>query len=130
MSRSKFLIVGEQDKEGERTFERSRSGERLRYWFSVADYDELLSIADLTNVFTLDGARRDINRMIATVKYTVLVGQKAQARYGIRDPSPLWATCTLMGLPHPSGLNRQLNSLADDAIRDYVGTVLTVWGYR
>jgi len=132
-SRPKFLIVGEA---GERPFEDSASGTRLRAWFDVADYAGLKSIAHLTNVYrckdgaTTPGHARHVQSMIDSVKHVVLVGRVAQLKYGRHHPTVMWSDDRYMGLPHPSGLNRQLNSITDEQIRDYVDGVLRLWGYR
>jgi hypothetical protein len=134
---SKFLIIGEA---GERPFEDSPSATRLRSWFDVESYEGLKSIAHLTNVYRIKdsdahykGHAYHVQSLIDSVKHVVLVGKVAQFKYGndVRIHSePLWSNDRFMGLPHPSGLNRQLNTLSDETIRDYVNTVLHMWRYR
>lgn len=105
-------------------------------WFDASCYNGLKSIAHLTNVYrnkdgtTTPGHSRHVQAMVDSVKHVVLVGKVAQVKYAHRIQPVLWHDDHFMGLPHPSGLNRQLNSVSDDKVRVYVDAVLREWGYR
>jgi hypothetical protein len=132
----KFLIIGEA---GERPWYDGPAAERLWGWFNVSGYEGLKSIAHLTNVYRSKGSRvdypghgRHVQSLLSGVKHVVLVGKVAQLKYGQRTAHDTlwWSDNRYMGLPHPSGLNRQLNELGDDVVRDYIDIVLHTWGYR
>jgi uracil-DNA glycosylase len=130
----KFLIIGEA---GERPFEDSPSATRLRTWFGVTSHEGLKALAHLTNVYrckdhrTTPNHSKHVAALIRSVKHVVLVGRIAQLKYGhcITDKL-VWHTDNTMGLPHPSGLNRQLNGVDDAQIAEQVDKTLREWGYR
>lgn len=118
--------------------ELTRAGRRLWRWFGVDSYEALTSIAHLENVFsepdhdTQVGWSRwqDIKRVSLQQDLVFPVGRYAQSCYRI-PPSPclvsVWrarAGFWLCALPHPSGLNRDLNGVSDESVRIMVRWVI------
>jgi len=132
---AKFLIIGEA---GENPWSAGSASLRLYYWFGVSGYEGLKSLAHLTNVYRNKGSvaqfpghQRHVRSLIDSVKHVVLVGKVAQLKYGPHTSNKVvWCTDRQMGLPHPSGLNRQLNEIPDETIARYIDNTLRMWGYR
>lgn len=125
MVRRSVLIIGEG---GVRPWSTGPSSERLWRWFGVKTHDELKRKATLMNVFENRGVYAyslkhfmELNKAIKESDIVVLVGRVAQdfPRIG-RFRDVLWRHGKYIGVPHPSGLNRQLNTLSDDEMAAYL----------
>ena len=105
---------------------------RLWRWFGVDSREELIhSGATLVNIAWYKGKKGkgdgyELNEHLVTFvqitscKYdlTFLVGKVAQeAVIGYREPKMLWRFGRYAGLPHPSGINAQLNDGGDEKVR-------------
>lgn len=124
----KILILGEA---GARPWYKGSSSERLWRWFSVGSHEELKEIATLRNVYDkkvggeltpthAEELWQGINRSDAVF----MVGRVAQYFCMVRSPLILFKIDKFIGLPHPSGLNRQLNELSDMEIQQFINTML------
>ncbi len=122
------LIVGEAG--GDPAFQYGRSSERLWRWFHVKDHAGLLSLARCMNVYEKRGERTglfqhalDIGAAMRAADIVFLVGRAAQSlspAYSKHCFKMLWAEDRWVGLPHPSGLNRQLNGVSDATVREFI----------
>ena len=122
---SKLLVIGES---GERPWYDGKGSKRLWYWFGVSSYAELLTIADLMNVMPHKGDKtldiQHLRKLLIAVEShdrVYLVGKRAQILVmGYYDKRLMWHEGKFVGMPHPSGLNRQVNSLDKETIRALV----------
>jgi len=124
------LIIGEA---GERPFYEGQSAGRLWRWFGVRDQAELVKVASLVNIcpmkdfkFILPDRLESIRQLSSKADQVYLVGKFAQQyAYGgstKHETSPCWTAedYRWVGLPHPSGRNRQLNTLSDSLITYFI----------
>jgi len=115
---------------------------RLCKWFNVKDGAELNSKFTCMNVarYAGNGIKgdkyvRDVmlegQVLVAIDRHDIvfMVGRLAQRILyyptNVRG-QVLWNRGKYVGLPHPSGLNIQLNSVSDDRIKEYIASCL-VW---
>lgn len=137
--KNKPLIIGEA---GERPWLDGPSSKRLWCWFNVRDYTGLVEHFHVANASPKKGSKlippghlQHVNRMIAATELIFLVGKVAQATFfPYIKPTPndvLWRGFhhgrMYVGLPHPSGLNRQLNGVDDNHIKRNISFILDVW---
>lgn len=137
--KNKPLIIGES---GERPWFDGAEAKCLWNWFDVRDYTDLVEHFHVVSVVPKKGSKlippghlQHVNRLIADTELVFLVGKFAQMTFftGIK-PTPddvVWKGFhngrVYVGLPHPSGLNRQLNSVDDSYIKHNVSFILDVW---
>jgi len=122
---SKILVIGES---GERPWYDGIGAKRLWSWFGAKSYAEMLSIADLMNVIPVKGSNvideHHLAKVVAAVEsheLVYLIGKKAQVLItGNYDKRLMWHEGKFVGLPHPSGLNRQVNTLSKENIKALV----------
>jgi len=124
----KVLILGE--KGGERPWSGNPSSKRLWRWFGFTCYEELINFATPMNVRssedsseTTEARYTRLRDLIIEHDVVFLVGKVAQ-RHVFRDHPTLrlifWRQGKYVGLPHPSGLNRQLNGIKDKDIHEFI----------
>ena len=123
----KILILGES---GEHPWFDGQSSRRLWRWFDVNSHAELVKLATLMNVYTKKGSHDMVEKHYARLRDAIvehdvvfLVGKVAQRqvfRDCIKLRAVLWHQDKYVGLPHPSGLNRQLNNMRDKVIREFI----------
>lgn len=127
----KILILGES---GERPWFDGQSSRRLWRWFNVKSYVELTKFATLMNVYTKKGTYETNPKYWNDLRYAIfehdvvfLVGKVAQRHVFVDCPKlrrALWHQNKYVGLPHPSGRNRQLNKLHNDVICKFINVGL------
>jgi hypothetical protein len=133
-TRKRLLIVGES---GEHPWAHGAASARLYGWFGVSSYEELDRIAYLANVSTRKGSKDvdpshlwRIKLMCVVADLVFLVGRRAQETVlklnKVTDLLVEFDKYVL--IPHPSGLNRQLNDGGDAEIENFVRTVLREHG--
>jgi hypothetical protein len=97
----------------------------------VSDYEGLKSFAILANVRDANGTERpdhvkSLQKIANSADLVFLVGKVAQRtiQRGIEHFVSCWVDGKYVGVPHPSGLNRQLNDGGDAATGAFVHAVL------
>jgi hypothetical protein len=121
----RVLIVGEA---GETPWADSQSARRLYGWFGVATRRELQRIAVLENVSRVKGDKTILTEHLLALRamceladIVFLVGKASQvALSGVKTRELYWRRGKYVGLPHPSGLNRQLNEASELAISEFI----------
>jgi uracil-DNA glycosylase len=124
----KVLILGERG--GEHPWSGGPSSRRLWRWFGFTRYEELADFATPMNVHTKKGTYETnpeywnkLRNAIVEHDVVFLVGKVAQ-RHVFRDcpklRQVLWHQNKYVGLPHPSGRNRQLNNMSDKEIHKFI----------
>lgn len=128
LSSKKILIVGEA---GEQPWMDGQSSARLWRWFGCRSHRELEERATLMNVYEKKlydelTVKHLLELRDAVEKHDVvfLVGRVAQKLAPLPTSHVLHRAGKYVYLPHPSGLNRQLNTLSDKMINKYVEEVL------
>ena len=129
----KILILGES---GGRPWRAGKSAEKLRRWFGVNSYDELARLATLMNVYTVRATEETSREHFAELRAAIvesdvvfLVGRVAQEEVFVRCEKlsqVYWVQNKYVGLPHPSGLNRQLNYFDETILVDLIKNKLGV----
>jgi hypothetical protein len=125
------LIIGES---GERPWIQGSSSRKLWSWFGVHTYEAFEKFATLDNVSRVKGDKHfdpmhyaKLCQLIDEHDLVFLVGRHAQKTL-YREMEPvLWVRGKYIGLPHPSGLNHQLNTLPDETIRRFVCGILKLF---
>jgi hypothetical protein len=136
----KALIVGQSARPGDDVpwHMDGHSASKLCRWFAVDSCSELHEEFLCANVarYVGQGAKGDLFKLdaemvreakgLATLARRVfLVGKVAQRAFGFKEPFATWRSGKYVGLPHPSGVNVQLNSLPDKDIAAFVKECLS-----
>jgi len=117
---------------GGEPWERGSAAERLRLWLGCDDYADFAERFVGFNVYPYRNGRVQtsehkevLDKLLDEASLVVLAGKVAQEYVMHGAPGmPLWHFDKYIGVPHPSGLNRVLNTLPNEVVNEYVQSIL------
>lgn len=134
-----ILIIGEA---GDRPWIEGPTSQRLWMWFGCDTYEKFSKLARLENVYPRYGQKHvellsdleHIERLHLAADYAglvFLVGRVAQRTIcplsNLSRADVIWREGKYVALPHPSGLNRQLNNIDNRLVQEFVKGVLRAY---